>query len=173
MVVFFIQLFLFDTVDVTILQEDAATSVVRERYMRLAGQQVDSDHCEQVNLAETFRQHCGEKVDKMVNDVIDEKQQRRKDKKTVMPPAMTQTYATPWWYQTYLLTIRNIQCSWRDPRLLISQTISTLLLSGIFATVFLNINKPGAAIQNRAGLLIWMVMNETFTTEYVMAHCLC
>ena len=139
--------------------------------MRLAGQQVDSTHCEQVNLAETFKERYGDQINTMVSQVSKEKQEQ-KEKKTVLPPSMTQKYATPWWYQTYLLTIRNIQNAWRDPRLLISQTISTLLLSGIFATVFLNINNPGSAIQNRAGLLIWMVMNETFTTEYVMAHCL-
>lgn len=168
-------------VDVTILQEDAATSVVRERYMRLAGKEVDTKNCKQVNLADVFQERCGARVEEMVLRACEEKQgnegqQEEQHKKTLkerMPPAFTQKYATPWWYQTYLLTIRNTQTAWRDPRLLISQAISTLLLSGIFATFFLNINNPGAALQNRAGLLVWMVMNMAFTTEYVMVHCLC
>lgn len=170
-------------VDVTILQEDAATSVVRERYMRLAGKEVDTKNCKQVNLADVFQERCGARVEEMVLRACEEKQdgdgqqqqeeqQHKKTLKERVPPAFTQKYATPWWYQTYLLTIRNTQTAWRDPRLLISQSISTLLLSGIFATFFLNINNPGAALQNRAGLLVWMVMNMAFTTEYVMVHCL-
>lgn len=167
------------SVDVTILQEDAATSVVRERYMRLAGKEVDTKNCKQVNLADVFQERCGAKVEEMVLQACQEKQgeerqqeDHKKSLKERLPPAFTQKYATPWWYQTYLLTIRNTQTAWRDPRLLISQSISTLLLSGIFATFFLNINNPGAALQNRAGLLMWMVMNMAFTTEYVMVHCL-
>ena len=164
--------------DVTILQEDAATSVVRERYMRLAGQEVSTKNCERVNLADTFADKWGARVDETVRAVLErdqqmmEQQKRDQGARLKMAPMLTQKYATPWWYQTYLLTIRNIKTAWRDPRLIVSQMISTLLLSGILATFFLNINNPGAAIQNRAGLLVWMIMNEAFTTEYVMVHCL-
>ena len=146
--------------------------------MRLAGQEVSTKNCERVNLADTFAEKWGARVDETVRAVLErdqqmmEQQKRDQGARLKMAPMLTQKYATPWWYQTYLLTIRNIKTAWRDPRLIVSQMISTLLLSGILATFFLNINNPGAAIQNRAGLLVWMIMNEAFTTEYVMVHCL-
>ena len=119
--------------DVTILQEETSTSLIRERYLNLIGGNVkkqgeDSSDNGKVNLAEVYKSTILPSVQEKVRSVnaleaeeiaVSDKEHRRKKP----------MYATPWWYQFLLLTKRDFIMTVRNPRVTVSQLIITLALS--------------------------------------------